>query len=123
VKAQLREHIAELEQELHDRPTQTVDRWVDLDQLDEARERADRAYRSREHAWQALCMVRLLHREAQAGKCRCGQRLDRCEIAQIVDRHPGLAKWEKDQVRRLRTGETHALPEGHPAVLDRNWQP
>jgi hypothetical protein len=92
-------------------------------ELEEAREEADRAFRSRENAWQALCMVRLLHREGQPGQCRCGLRLDRCKTAQIVDHYPALEKWEKEQVLRLRRGLSHNLPEGHPAVLDRRWEP
>jgi hypothetical protein len=121
--ARLKARIAELEQELRDRPTQTVERWVDRDQLEEAREEADRAFRSRENAWQALCMVRLIHREGQPGQCRCGLRLDRCKVAQIMDHYPALEKWEKEQVRRLRRGLSHNLPDGHPALLDRRWEP
>jgi hypothetical protein len=123
VEAGLRERIAELEQELHDRPTRPVHHWVDQDELEKAREEAQRAFRSRENAWRALCEIRLLHREAQAGQCRCGQRLDRCKIVQIVDHYPALEKWEKEQLSRVRGGLTHNLPDGHPAVLDRNWQP
>jgi hypothetical protein len=122
-EAQLKSRIAQLEQELRDRPAQTIERWVDLDKLEEAREEADRAFRSRENAWQALCMVRLLHREGQPGQCRCGLRLDRCKTAQIVGHYPALEKWEKEQVLRLRRGLSHNLPEGHPAILDRRWEP
>jgi hypothetical protein len=122
-EAQLRNRIAELEQELHDRPKQIVERYVDRDELKEAREEADRAFRSRDNAWQALCMVRLTHREGQPGQCRCGLRLDRCKMAQIVDHYPGLEKWEKEQVSRKRRGLAHALPEGHPALLDPRWEP
>jgi hypothetical protein len=123
VEVQLRDRIAELEQELRDRPTRTVDRWVNRDELEEAQEEAQRAFRSRENAWQALCEVRLLHREGQPGQCRCGLRLDRCKVAQIVDHYPALEKWEREQVSRLRRGLIHALPEGHPALLDRRWEP
>lgn len=123
VEEQLSERITELEQELRDRPTRPVHHWVDRNELEEAHEKAERAYRSRESAWRALCEIRLLHREGEAGHCRCGERLDRCKIAQIVDRYPGLEKWETGQVRRLRAGESHELPDGHPAVLDRNWRP
>jgi len=123
VEVQLRDQIAQLEQDLRDRPTRTVDRWVDRDELEEARSEADRAFRSRENAWQALCMVRLFHREGQPGQCRCGQRLDRWKTAPIVDHYPALEKWEREQVRRLRSGLSHNLPEGHPALLDRRWEP
>lgn len=122
-EAHLKNRIAQLEQELRDRPTRTVERWVDRDKLEEAREEADRAFRSRENAWQALCLVWLIHREGQPGQCRCGLLLDRCKTAEIVDHYPGLEKWEREQVRRLRTGQVHALPEGHPALLDRRWEP
>ncbi len=101
-EALLRSQVAELEQELHDRPKQIVERYLDRDQLEAAREEADRAFRSRENAWQALCMVRLIHREGQPGQCRCGLHLDRCNTAQIVDHYPGLEKWEREQVSRLR---------------------
>jgi len=120
--AQLREEVADLEQELRDRPEKIVDRYVDLDKLQEAREQARRAYHSRENAWQALCMVRLIHREGQPGQCRCGQSLDRCKTAQIVDHYPGLENWEKEQVRRLRDRLDHNLPDGHPALLDARWE-
>ena len=122
-EVRLRNQIAELKRELRDRPTQTVDRWVDRDELEEARREARRAFRSREDAWQALCMVRLLHREGQPGQCRCGLRLDRCKVAQIVDQYPGLEKWEKEQVSRMRSGLTHELPDDHPAILDPRWEP
>jgi hypothetical protein len=123
VETELRERIAELEQGLHDRPTRPVHHWVDQDELEEARKEAQRAFRSREHAWQALCEIRLLHREGQTGQGRCAQRLDRCKIAQIVEHYPALEKWEKEQLSRLRGGFEHNLPDSHPAVLDRNWQP
>lgn len=123
VETQLRETIAELEQELRDRPTRPVHHWVDQDELKEAREEAQRAFRSRENAWRALCEVRLLHREGEPGQCRCGLRLERCKVAEIVNRYPGLEKWENEQFIRVRGGLSHALPEGHPALLNRNWKP
>jgi hypothetical protein len=119
----LSSRIAELEQELRDRPKEIVERYIDQGVLDEAQAEADRAFRSRENAWQALCEIRLLHREREPGRCRCGQRLDTCKIARIVDRYPGLEKWENDQIQRLRDHQDHRLPAGHPAVLDPKWQP
>jgi len=79
-------------------------RYIGLDEIEEAKTEAQRAFRSRENAWQALCLVRLHHREGQPGQCRCSRRLDLCETAQ-------------------RKGLYHALPHGHPAMLDRHWQP
>ena len=120
---QLREQIAQLEQKLADRPVKEVQRFMDADELREYKDEADRAFRSRENAWQALCEIRLIHREGEPGRCRCGTQLHRCPIAEIVDRYPGLAKWEEEQIRRLRSGNRHMLPDRHPAVLDRRYQP
>jgi uncharacterized protein CbrC (UPF0167 family) len=119
----LQKRLSELEQELRDRPKEIVERYVDRQELEDARAEADRAFRSREYAWQALCMIQLLHHERKPGRCRCGQRLDRCEIAQIVDRYPGLEKWVKEQYRRLQDGDDHKLPDGHPALIDPHWRP
>lgn len=120
---QLRELIAQLEQKLAERPVKEVQRFMDADELRGYKEEADRAFRSRENAWQALCEIRLLHRQGEPGRCRCGLQLQRCPIAEIVDRYPGLAKWEKEQIHRLRSGNWHRLPDRHPAVLDPRWEP
>ena len=110
-------------QKLRDRPERIVERYVDQQELEDARAEAVRAFRSREKAWQALCEIRLIHREGTPGRCRCGQRLDACKIAQIVDRYPGLELWENEQYRRLRNDQDHMLPDSHPAVLDPRWRP
>lgn len=115
--------ISELEQELRDRPEQIVTRYIGQQELNEAHAEAERAFRSRENAWQALCLVRLHHREGQPGRCRCGLHLDRCETAKVVDHYPGLEKWERAQVERLRGGLDHKLPDEHPAVIDPHWRP
>jgi len=91
--ALLKDRIAGLEQEPRARPKETLERYVDRDELDGARAKAERAFRSRENAWQGPCEVRLVHREGEPGRCRCGQRLDRCKVAMIADRYPGLEKW------------------------------
>jgi hypothetical protein len=121
-EAQLRAEIDDLQQELRNRPEKLVERRIGDDEVNAARNEADRAFRSRENAWQALTEIRLIHREADAGQCRCGKRFDRCPEAQIVDRYPALAKWEEEQVWRFRQGLSHALPDDHPAILDRRWQ-
>ena len=102
--AQMREQIAHLEQELAERPVREVQRLVDADELQKYKDEADRAFRSREVAWQGLCEIRLRHREGEAGRCRCGLRMDRCQIAEIVGKYPALVKWEMEQVRRMPDG-------------------
>lgn len=121
--ARLRRQISELEQKLRERPENIVERYVDQQELEDANAEAQRAFRSRENAWQALCEIRLIHREGESERCRCGERLDNCKIAKIVCHYPGLEAWENEQYRRLRTGQDHGLPDGHPAVLDPRWQP
>ncbi|HUZ53113.1 MAG TPA: hypothetical protein VMU94_11370, partial [Streptosporangiaceae bacterium] len=73
--------ISQMEEELRDRPEKIVERYVGQDEIDEANEEAQRAFRSRENAFRALCEVRLIHREGEPGRCRCGQRLDTCKMA------------------------------------------
>jgi hypothetical protein len=125
-----RQRLAEVEQErdhlqqqLDARPVRVVTENLDKQTVDEALLKRDAAYRSRDSAFRALCEVRLLHREREPGMCRCGRRLDRCEIAIIVDRYPALRSWEKQQVDRFRRHEVHSLPDNHPAIIDPRWQP
>jgi hypothetical protein len=100
----LKDRIAELEQEPRARPKETLERYVDQDELDGARAKAERAFRSRENAWQGLCEVRLIHREGEPGWCRCSQRLDRCKVAMIVDRYPGRPARRTSRSRVSMTG-------------------
>jgi hypothetical protein len=121
--SQLQDQIADLQRQLEERPEKVVERWIGTDEITAAETKAQRAYRSREYALQGLTEIRLLHREADGGKCRCGKRFDLCPEAQIVSRYPVLIKWEKDQYERLRRGEPHALPANHPAIVDPHWRP
>jgi hypothetical protein len=121
--AQLEERIAGLERELEERPEKPVERWHGADEIQAARDEAQRAFRSREKAFQALCMIRLLHREASHGKCRCGQPYSECEEAELVGHYPALMKWERQQWERHRDYLDCALPDGHPALTDPRWQP
>ncbi len=121
--AQLRDRIAALERELHERPEKVVERWHGAAEIEAAKAEAQRAFRSRQNAWQALCEIRLLHREASDGRCRCGKRYADCPEAQIVGYYPGLAKWEKEQWERYRNYEDHALPDRHPALTNPRWRP
>ena len=113
--SQLEGRIARLERAVVEGPGAT--------QIAEAQAEAHHAYRSRDNAWQALCEVRLLHRDAGTGRCRCGKRFDQCPEAQIVDRYPALTKWERAQVERYRNYQPHALPENHPALHNPRWRP
>ncbi|ORT47062.1 hypothetical protein [Frankia sp. KB5] len=115
--------IAELMKELDERPTRIVTQNLDQQIVDEAIERRDQAYRSRDRAFQALSELRLLHREGAGDRCRCGQRFQKCGVAQVVDRYPALEGWERRQWERMRAGQDHYLPPGHPGVTDPRWTP
>lgn len=114
----LRAKVADLEERLRKGP-----RPIGEHEVRAAQSEAQRAFLSRENAWQALCEIRVLHRENADGKCRCGERFDRCPEAQIVDLYPALVKWERDQYDRLRRGQRHDLPDRHPAIVDPHWRP
>jgi hypothetical protein len=119
----LREQLAQMQRELDERPEKIVELYIGQEELDEAGAEAQRAFRSRERAWQALSEVWVIHREGQSGCCRCGLRLDRCEVSQIIDSYPALDDWVREQFSRLQKGLDHGLPERHPAVLDPHWRP
>ena len=119
VLASLQQQVAQLQQTLDDRPERVVVQNLDLQEVRAAHDARDAAYRSRDTAYQALCELRLLHHETGDGQCRCGRRVDRCDVAGIVDRYPALRLWEDKQAEFLRRGLPHLLPDGHPAVLDR----
>lgn len=121
--AGLNTRIEELEGELADRPEKIVHRYVDLDELQDAQTEAHRAFASRENAWRALCEIWVLHHERDSGRCQCGQPMDRCKTAQIVDHYPAFEKWNREQIQRFRSGRDHMLPTRHPAVIDPRWQP
>jgi hypothetical protein len=76
-QVKLKNQIAELERELQERPEKIVERWHGTDEIEAARSEAQRAFRSRQNAWQALCEIRLLHREASNERCRCGKKYTR----------------------------------------------
>lgn len=116
--ARLHQVEKSLEAEVANRPERVVEKWRNQEVIDKAEAEAERAFRSREKAWQAMCEVRLLHREAQQGQCRCGKRADRCPELAIVGSYPGILEWEREQIRRLQDHLPHALPRNHPVCLD-----
>jgi hypothetical protein len=119
----LQQRIRELEEELAARPVRIVTENLDLERVQEAERQRDQAYRSREMAFQALAEVHMLHFSRDSKRCSCGTAYVHCKIAQIVDQHPALMRWERRQAERKRNGLDHLLPPGHPGVLDATWEP
>ena len=126
--ARLKADIAKAEAEtaearrlLQLRPERVVEKYVDADKLRAAEDEADRAFRSRERAWGALCVIRLQHRDMGSGRCRCGLVQAKCATARLLrDSFPMLDRWERDQARRIVERLPHGLPADHPAVLSRH---
>ena len=129
-EARRQHEVAELQQEadalrlqLDARPVKIVNQNLDQETVDQALTERESAYRARDGAFRALCQVRMIHREREPGKCRCGRRIDQCVEAKIVDEFRALKAWERRQVERLRNNERHELPYNHPAIIDPRWQP
>lgn len=123
VVAELETKVSELETELEERPYRIVYKNLDQEEVVEAHNAAERAYRSRDRAFVALTRVHLLHFETSDGHCRCGRRWDQCEEAAIVDTFRALRHWERHHHERRRQGQRHHLPQGHPGIVDARWDP
>lgn len=109
---------AELAAEKEARPERIIERWVNQGEIDEARDRANGAYRSRDRAWSGLCALRLMHRDTLDGDCACGKKVGKCEEHAIAAQSAGLKSWENEQVERLRDRQSHHLPSQHPVLID-----
>lgn len=118
----LRRQLADRDRQLAERPEQVVEKYLNQAEVDAAENEAQRAFRSRQNAWQVLCMIRLRHVELDNGQCRCGRAVAKCEDGLLVRDYPGLRQWERKQVQLLREHRPHALPAGHPALVDPRWR-
>jgi hypothetical protein len=116
--ARVSEVQAELDKERLTRPERLVEKWINQDEIDAAQSEAQRAFRSREMAFQQLSLVRLLHRESVGGRCRCGTPLAKCQTFALLDGYPALMAWEREQLRRYGARVEHALPLDHPLLHD-----
>lgn len=113
---------ARAQAELAERPERVVEKYLNEEEVRTARSEADRAFRSREHAWHDLSALGLLHTELDGDRCRCGKDRRSCPEAAIVDAVRGLGAWESRQAAEHRAGRRHFLPEGHPALIDHRWE-
>jgi hypothetical protein len=112
--------IAELRQELKDRPTIPVN----LDDLavQEAKAETAAAYERRDSAFRSLAKLRVLHRDTGNGQCRhCRKPVSECAETQLLNDERSFLKWEAYETRRLRMHGYCALPDGHPALVNPRW--
>lgn len=119
--AVLRAEVDAKQAELEARPEKIVPMYIDAQELQEARDRADRAFQSRDRAYRTLIEIRVDHRELDSGRCRCGKRFDQCSVGQLLAGYAGLLGWERNQVERAGQGLHHRLPENHPSLVDPRW--
>jgi len=112
-EAKLRERDAEVEKLRHDldeRPVQVIEKWVDADEVEEAKEFARRAYATREHAFRQLCLVHMNHHELRGERCSCGRSIAECDVVGILEGYRALLRWERTQEERQQRGLPHGLP-------------
>lgn len=108
--------IGELRSELENRPIKTVVQNLDQEVVDEAHRQCSAAMGSRDRAFRELLAIKLLHQaRPDLSRCTCGLSLSACKTRTLVDDFAPLRDWEAKQRERLRRGEQHYLPEGHPA--------
>lgn len=103
-------------------PLASVERWWTNAQVAEATRKRDHAYRSRDYAFRALWAINRLHHqdETRDGYCSCRRRADSCkELSALTPELSALTRWEKNQIDRIRSGQSHELPDEHPEVLKR----
>jgi hypothetical protein len=120
---QLRDQLAAAQRELDERPEKEVIKYIGQDEIRAAREEGQRAFASRQRAWQALSEIQCLHRERNNGQCQCGRLFKKCNEAQIIAKYSALMDWVKDELERLKRGLYCDLPEEHPARFDAKWHP
>jgi len=121
-EAKLRERDAEVEKLRHDldeRPVQVIEKWVDADEVEEAKEFARRAYATREHAFRQLCLVHMNHHELRGERCSCGRSIAECDVVGILEGYRALLRWERTQEERQQRGLPHGLPYDYVRKLGR----
>lgn len=119
--AEVEARLARVQEELRQRPERVVEKYINQEDVQAAKDEASRAFRSREMAWRELSAVGILHTELEREKCRCGKSRRLCPEAAIVESVRGLPAWEARQAAEHRAGRPHYLPDGHPALIDHRW--
>lgn len=120
----LRKQVAEKDKLLEDvrwsyknergQEAESVRRWLDAQEVTEAHDQRDAAYRSRDRAMAHLLALDELHHavDGELTKCSCGKRTSVCKewdaLATITS---SLYSWERKQKERRDAGLPHGLPD------------
>lgn len=121
VVSALTDQVAELRQQLDDRPVREVERVINQDAFTEVTQDMERAFKQRDYAYELFVRLLLVHRlNPERTACICGLTEKQCEAARILEdwRRP-IRNWERKQIELFRKDREHRLPANHPAVLDR----
>ncbi|MGE2715141.1 hypothetical protein ACQI4L_13860 [Mycolicibacterium litorale] len=97
-----------------------VEQWFADEEVRDALDKRNRAYRSRDFVFAALWGVARVHRpdEQNDGFCTCGRKESKCQVLQAIEPElRALDDWEDKQIERLRDDLDHGLPWNHPEVL------
>ena len=103
-------------------PVLAVEKWLAGEAVNDAHDRRDAAYRTRDRALRAIWALDRLHRasERDEHQCVCGTRMSKCREAAVLEAMTeALWRWESDQIDRLRRGLACGLPDDHPEVRKR----
>lgn len=102
-------------------PPESVQHWWETEAIQEAHEKRDAAYRSRDYAYRALWYLDSNHHhdERNDQECSCGKAATACKDLQALDDIvDGLDRWEKNQIERYAQGKENGLPRDHPSVMN-----
>lgn len=92
---------------------------IESEELRDAIDQRNSAYRSRDRAYGALWLALEVHHSGNDGlNCSCGLKVNKCEVWDAVASiAPTIWKWERDQIERLHSERPHGLPDEHPEVV------
>jgi hypothetical protein len=121
---ELRESLSDargaIKTELKNRPVATVMAWIESENIAEALNLRDAAYRSRDHALSVIWHIDRLHHDhdEKDNHCSCGKGASKCKEHEALERIvEALDRWEESQIDRLKRDLEHGLPRDHPEVL------
>jgi hypothetical protein len=121
--SQLKAQLGAAKQELDERPEKEIVKYIGEDEIRAAEEESQRAFASRQRAWQVLSELHRRHRERNNGQCQCGRPFNKCGDAEIIAGYPAFMDWLKAEVARYWRGQPCDLPVAHPARFDPRWRP
>jgi hypothetical protein len=119
----LRARISQLQEVLIARPVRVVSENLDQETVNDALQKREEAFRSRDAAYQLMAQLRGLHHDTGRGVCKCRDSIDKCAITKILNSDRSFLRWESREYALMRRGCSSALPSEHPARTSPRWSP